>query len=280
LKRGAWIAIIAAEIIALCCCAGLGVLFLAGNFSGVPVTPTAIAQATLTPFRATLTPAPTQTVALTSTPLIQLRATAASPTFTRAFVTPSSNLYNIVIPTPTAPPKLNYPIDYKNTFVVVTYPVTGTTTNAVSKSLEANAIADPHEPNNHFYARTDWYLSAHWLWKETPRGCEVDRADVSIALTMTLPALSIPNVPSDLQNRWNTFIKNGVTHESGHVKLAQDGARVFQRDLGNFPPAPNCDVIQTRLRELFDKSFLAIDQANVKYDADTQHGVTQGAVFP
>ena len=288
MTRGKWIAVIAAEAIGLCCCAGAIALFLSGSFDVPAPAPTVIAQATAAPSprRATATFAPTETAQPTFTLVLQ-PSIGSSPrprpitvTPSRVLVTPPSNLYNVIIPTPTAPPRMNYPVEYLNTFVVVTYPVSGTTTTAVSKSLEANAIADPHEPNARFYARTDWYLSAHWFSKETSRGCEVDRANVSIALTMTLPALATQNVPRDLSDRWSVFTKKAIVHESGHVNLAQDGARALQRDIANFPSATNCDVIQTRLRDLFDKSFAAIDKANVQYDADTQHGVTQGAVFP
>lgn len=113
------------------------------------------------------------------------------------------------------------------------------------------------------------------------RGCEIDRAKVSLAMTMTLPMLATTvGVPPDVLKRWNTFVGNTITHETGHVNLNLQGARDYQRDLGNFPPAPDCEMIQLKVKNLFDSGFAAIDRMNADYDAKTQHGFKQGAVFP
>lgn len=88
------------------------------------------------------------------------------------------------------------------------------------------------------------------------------------------------NASQDVQNRWSAFTDNTITHESGHVKLDLDGAREYQRALGNYPPAADCGTLQSGLRDLFNSNFSAIDRANVDYDRQTQHGRKQGAIFP
>jgi predicted secreted Zn-dependent protease len=207
-------------------------------------------------------------------------AQGAHATITPLAVVSNPGLYNIIVPTPFAP-ALVYPIQFDSSLSVVTYPVTGTTIFDLSKSLETNALPDPHEKNSRYYARTDWYLSGHWNWNPTVKGCEVDGGNVSIAMTMTLPVLSSTvGVPLDVTSRWNTFVSNTVVHETGHVQLDLQGARDYQRNLGNFPPAPTCEVIQSKLKTLFSDSFAAIDRANTGYDSATRHGRTQGAVFP
>lgn len=274
MSRSAWILLIASEVIALCCCGALIVFVGIRGFPEAQPTEIALIQPTAT---TTPTPRRTDTPAPTYTLVIQLRGTSAA---TRASAAPLVNLYNVVVPTPTAP-KMIYPIQFVSAFALVTYTVSGKTISELSKSLEASALPDPHEAGTRYYANTKWYLSAHWSWKETPGGCGIGRSDVSIATTMTLPALATTNgVSADILNRWNSFIRNTQTHEEGHVRLAQQGARDYQRELGNFPPASDCTAIQFQLSKLFDREFAAIDQANVDYDTQTQHGLTQGAVFP
>ncbi len=241
-------------------------------------TPTRV-PATLTP---TVTASPTFTRTLTSSPtLTAIHATPTktktpSPTATARLASP----YDVFIPTPTAPP-LAYPIDFQSTTKMVTYTVTGKTLNEISASLEKNALADPHEPDSAYYARTNWSIQGQRSWTPTTRGCEVDRGTVTVAITITLPALkTTTGVSADVLNRWNTFIRNTSAHEQGHARLALEGARTYQRNLGNLAPAANCDVIQTQLRDQHNRDFDAIDRVNVKYDTDTQHGLTQGAVFP
>ena len=98
---------------------------------------------------------------------------------------------------------------------------------------------------------------------------------------MTLPALATnAGVPADVLNRWTTFISNTITHESGHVTRNYQGATNFRRDLGNALPAGDCPTLMPRLNDLFTRATGTIRQSNIDYDAETQHGAKQGAVFP
>jgi predicted secreted Zn-dependent protease len=250
-------------------------------------TPTRTPTATFTPTRPrpteTRTPAPTNTRVI---PLGPTLAPTRTPTGartslpTRPAPTLGSNPYAIIVATPTAPPIIN-PVDFNSTFKVVTYTVTGKTANELSRSLDAQAISDPHEPRSKYYALTEWYVAANWSWKTTGRGCELDRSSISVALTMTLPALATrQGIASDALTKWDPFIANTITHEKGHVTRALDGARNYQRELGNLAPLNDCSGMNSRMNEIFKRHLDQIDRINVQYDDETDHGVTQGAVFP
>jgi predicted secreted Zn-dependent protease len=284
--------VILVELLALCVClALLGVVIGAVGISGalpfdVAAAPspspdsslesTATRQPTGTRLP-TLTPAPTYTRVL---PLPPANTTFVPGPFRSATATVAPNFYNLVVPTPTAPILL-YPITFASNLKVVTYAVTGQTQAALSRSLNDQALSDPNEVDGRYYARTDWFISAQWDYRPTARGCEVDIGSVTLAMTMTLPMLSSSTgVPPDLLNRWTTFISNTITHETGHVKLSEQGARAYQHDLGNFTPAADCMTIKPELSDLFTHASSAIRKSNVDYDAQTNHGETQGAVFP
>lgn len=271
--------IIATLLILLSCvCVGLVGSWAYINFSA-PIEPTPIA--------ALPSPAPTSTRA----PTLPSFSSTPAPTYTLVIqpgtplpplgvVAPTrANAYNIIVPTPTAM-ALKYPVTYDARLNVVTYPVNGETTDAIARSLNAKALIDAHDPLGRYYALTDWNLSSNWTWQTTASGCEVEKAQVTMAVTMTLPSLASPNLSQDVRQRWDTFIANTITHETGHVHLAFDGARSYQHDIGYLLPAVNCNIIETRLNDLFKKDLNAIDQANVDYDTTTKHGTTQGAVFP
>jgi len=184
------------------------------------------------------------------------------------------------VPTPTAPP-LRYPITFGSNLKIVAYLVNGQTVNDLEDSLNSQALTDPNEPFGRYYALTQYYLSARWFVQPTVRGCEVQSGSVTLEMTMTLPALtSTEGMSPDVMGRWTTFISNTITHESGHVKRDLQGARDLQRDLGNYPPGADCATIKPKLSDLFDRSSNAIRQSNMNYDDATQHGATQGAVFP
>ena len=216
----------------------------------------------------------------TQPPVLPPSETVPSATPSQSSAGSPRDPYVVIVPTPTAP-NLRYPIGFDSSLKIVTYPVSGVTERELSNSLSANALPDPHEQNNRYYARTDWYLSAHWNWMPSSKGCEVSSGDVSLAMTMTLPALATPNsISPSVLDRWDTFVDNTVLHESGHVKLDLAGARRYQQELGTFSPAADCNSLKGELRALFDDNYSAIDKANVDYDAQTQHGMDQGAVYP
>jgi predicted secreted Zn-dependent protease len=174
-----------------------------------------------------------------------------------------------------------HPIAFTSTLAVTTYNVTGKTENDISKSLEANAIADPHEPGSRYYALTKWQLGGNWVVKSSPRGCQVEEGSVSIFITMTLPALATTaDVPANVLKKFDSFLDKTILHESDHAGLALQGARDYQRALGNFAPVSDCEGLKAQLNNLFRRSFESIDNVNTDYDIRTQHGRTQGAVFP
>ena len=219
------------------------------------------------------TPAPTYTLVIQpGTPLPPLGIVGKTPTNTVP--------YGIAIMTPVIP-QMKKPVKFASPFKVVTYPVTGSTIEQISASLDKNALKDSRDPFSRHYALTSWYLSATWDEQPTISGCEVANTAVTMTITMTLPMLDHPsNLPSDVASRWDNFISNTIAHEMEHVKLGIDGATEYRRNLGNFLPAMSCDLLKLQLTNLFKNEYAQIDKANVDYDTKTNHGETQGAVFP
>ncbi len=281
------IAILAILFVCVCCeLTGMG-LFVASTFmddatqiAQIAPSPTPLRFATFPPTytptpNVTKTPAPTNTRVVDTTPLSTLPAIVPPQRTPTTMTDP----YKVVVPTPTAP-TVAYPIGFNSTLKIVTYQVTGKTPNDISKSLEANALSDPHEPGSRFYALTKWQLSGNWATKPSTRGCEVTSGEISVVMTMTLPLLTTTGVPPDTLKKFNTFVDKTVLHESGHVELVLQGARDYQRTLGNFAPVSDCEGLKAQLSNLYRRSFDTIDAVNVDYDVKTKHGLTQGAVFP
>lgn len=275
------IAFLALLLVCVCCeLTGLGIFaaYFAWNDSPVAVVAPTFAP---TPRVAAL-PTFTATPAPTNTRVVEANPGASLPTRALVTRTPTrvTNPYQVIVPTPTAPPML-YPITFNSDLKVETYDVTGKSVNEISKSLEANAIADPHEPGSRYYALTRWQLGGDWSVRPSGGGCQIVDGSVTLAITMTLPALASANsAPADVLKRYDTFIEKTILHESAHAEIALQGARDYQRALGNYSTASNCDALKTQLSDLFRRNFNSIDRANSDYDAKTKHGLTQGAVFP
>ncbi len=279
-----------AVLLVLCCLTGGAFIVVLGASTFdlmelAQVEPTVISPPTVFPTNTAtrMPPTVTRLPSATSTLVVQPQTGVGTPTPKQSptrVPTLGASPYNIVVPTPGAP-TTNYPVTFNSTFKVITYTVAGTTITDLRRALDAKALTDPHEPTGRYYAMTEWLVSSDWRWSSTTRGCEMEGAGVTVVLTMTLPALTTrQGVATDVLTRWDNFLANTVAHEKGHVIRTLDGARDYQRTIGTLPAQPSCQSMRPTLDALFKQHLGLIDRANVQYDAETNHGMTEGAVFP
>jgi len=108
----------------------------------------------------------------------------------------------------------------------------------------------------------------------------------SLNITITIPQHSSP--PSGtLGDKWNTFISNLDTHEKEHVAINEQSSSKMAT-LFNGGKAIGIGATEKRAEELAleamkeasDAIFKEHDQNQENHDIETQHGVTEGAVWP
>ena len=175
-KPSPWLAVTVGVLLVCCCLYTVGAVgIIAWELMGLH--PASLATVETAPTAAPFSPPST---APPNSPSQTEGGKSAQATLTPIVTVSGQGLYGIVVPTPSAP-TLIYPIQFDSNLKIVTYPVIGTTLVALSRSLDVNALPDPHEKDSRYYARTDWNLSGHWTWNPTPRGCEVDGGSISIS---------------------------------------------------------------------------------------------------
>jgi predicted secreted Zn-dependent protease len=137
------------------------------------------------------------------------------------------------------------------------YTVTGETANQIRNSLNQN------RPGSY-----DAYAAWNFQWN----GCGQD-FQVTYTITVDFPEWSPPAAPDDdLVRNWNRYINALALHEQGHVDLVVDSIPYFIETMQNAP----CNQVNATGQQLLDE----INQINVQYDEETNHGETQGAIFP
>lgn len=165
--------------------------------------------------------------------------------------------YLIFLPTVTLPPVTVDSITITDAEVRF-YTVTGSTANEIRSSLNQN------RPGS-YDAWAQWYFT----WS----GCQEGGVQVNYTITVDFPQWSPPPDPSSaLVQSWNRYIHALALHEQGHVDLVMEAVPNFIETLQNVP----CDQINATANAMLAE----INQANVEYDEETDHGATQGAVFP
>jgi predicted secreted Zn-dependent protease len=228
-------------------------LFVAACQAASP-PPTAIVRARATSIAPTLaskptnsTPAPSPTPAPTATPL------------------PSPIPLPSPLPGVSVATKTNY------------YDVAGLTMTELKGAMEHWAASN--SPDG-YWAGTRFRWDAHWDYHLRGK-CRLTAATVSVRTVMTLPRWSIPaDAPAYVVTRWKRFIEALTLHEGGHVAQGIRTANEIVSALKTVPGKATCKRLVSALQRTFEDSKALGEARNTEYDRVTDHGRTQGAVFP
>jgi predicted secreted Zn-dependent protease len=159
-----------------------------------------------------------------------------------------------------------------------TYPVIGATSAEIHQSLEANG---PKQAGRTFYGLTEFSMGYRYTpVSVAPNGgmCRAADVQVQIGITVTLPEWERPRgVDPDLWREWRRFHRALERHEEGHVRLADDAAERLR--LGLLGLRGPCDTLGDRAKALADRLSEVSAGHHLDYDARTEHGVKEGAVW-
>jgi predicted secreted Zn-dependent protease len=132
----------------------------------------------------------------------------------------------------------------------------------------------------HFDGYTHWYVSTNYRYQPVGNQCKIYTATVKIDVTFTMPQWNASaKSSSDLKKRWHRYINSLQTHENGHKNHGISAGNDVLRSLNSII-APSCDQINAIAKEKTQAILNQYNQKDIEYDLRTQHGRTQGAVFP
>ncbi len=128
---------------------------------------------------------------------------------------------------------------------------------------------------------TSWEIKWDYVRSRAPGVCSAEDFTVTVNVVFRLPRWQRTNaVPRALADKWDTYMKNLMTHENGHRDLAVAAATDLSRDVAELAPVQTCDELDRRIDALSRIRMRKLDEAQKEYDEKTEHGRKQGAVFP
>ena len=208
------------------------------------------APATITP---TPSPPPSQTATATPRP-------ASSPT---------------TGPTPILAAGQNLKVTVRSVY----YQIEGSSAEQLRTQLDKLGPLD--ESGQHFAAKTDGNLSWTWSYSEGGGQCSLHDISAELEISFTLPRWTPPaEAPAELVDKWNKFTAALQTHENGHKEINIKAVNDFLAFAKALPSYPTCDELKQALNKAGQDVIDKTRQENIAYDSQTQHGRTQGAVFP
>ena len=150
------------------------------------------------------------------------------------------------------------------------FDITGTTAGELRDSINAQGPLDSGGRRND--ALTMW--SIDWTWPlNADSSCILDSATISTTITVTFPRWQPPpGASASLIDQWNAYEAALVTHESGHVSFVVATAPEVLAAI----KGATCAAAEAAAQAAVGR----IRQHDIDYDAETNHGGTQGARFP
>ena len=156
---------------------------------------------------------------------------------------------------------------------VTYYVVSGDDPQAVRRSMNERRTRDPID-GKPYDARTDVSYRYRAPARADGTGCDPAAAVFTHAIRMTLPKLAEPTrlKPAERLD-WERYMTQLVAHERNHALIGLRGGIELEK---RFKAAPDCKLAKAAA----DAGSAAMAAAHLQYDAKTQHGVLEGAVYP
>jgi predicted secreted Zn-dependent protease len=170
-----------------------------------------------------------------------------------------------------APPLLNEKYEY--------YEVCGYCEKDVQRDLQKKCLT--WKDGKRYDSVTNWQLKWDYDHNRAGQNCSPDSFRVTVNVTYHLPKwVPTGETPRQLVDKWDGYMKNLLVHEQGHRDIAVKAAAELTREVAQLPPALACADLDREIQELSRKQMRILDKKERQYDEATNHGYTQGAMFP
>lgn len=159
----------------------------------------------------------------------------------------------------------------------VTYAVEGSTPEDILRSLIERG---PSSEGQRFFGLTETAIDLRYDQREVASGCLIEDAQVLLSLTITLPEWTpAPDADPETRRAWSRFRRALAQHEDRHRAIAEEGAQALQRAIDGMLRS-DCETVALESRRRLERLEVEIAAAHRRYDSETGHGRTEGAVWP
>ena len=148
------------------------------------------------------------------------------------------------------------------------YSVMGSTAKELRSSINANRGQD-------YDGFTNWNIE----WSVS--NCAAPTWSITLDVGYRLPKWDPPaNADRVLVAQWQRYSDALHCHEYGHGELGLKCAQRLYAELLALPGNGSCSALSSSAKSTFDLVLSDCRTGETKYDADTKHGATMGAILP
>ena len=160
------------------------------------------------------------------------------------------------------------------------YTVAGTTAAEIRSHLLDEAASGGPD-GRRYDGLTTW--SVHWTFRyeHGAGGCSLLSANLDVAIEIRLPRLADETaVAPAILDSWRAYAGALEQHETGHADRESAVLEGLRDAFESAPSAAECGGLGAALNALGDDFVMQVRLSDDAYDAETDHGRSQGAVFP
>jgi len=155
---------------------------------------------------------------------------------------------------------------------VARYAIQGRDYDSLSRSLRANG------PKG-FHGFANWNVSYEYTTKRHRDGCQIATVRTKVSGEILMPQWADEQAaPLELQRRWSDYYGALKRHEDGHIQHGRELAQLVNERLMGLGVVP-CNQLRVLTQGEFQRLYGNLKARDQEYDARTNHGETQGAVF-
>ncbi len=130
-------------------------------------------------------------------------------------------------------------------------------------------------------AYVSWFLTWRFRYDDDLKGCKINAVSTKLKVKYILPRWVDSERSSSKTNaHWQKYYAALLEHEQGHRDWGVNAAIAIEQRLLAMPYASNCLSLRRDAQSLAVRVLADYLRREKRYDRDTRHGATQGAVFP
>ncbi len=146
--------------------------------------------------------------------------------------------------------------------------------------LQAMLGGGPVSNGGRFFGLTSTEVRYTYYKTQTSIGCDLTDVQVHLGIVTTLPRWRpYSGTAFEVERKWRSFERALQIHENGHKQFALEEADMIHRALESLRMT-SCDAMDAEARRVATRIRETYVRRHNAYDARTDHGTTQGAVWP
>ena len=159
------------------------------------------------------------------------------------------------------------------------YDIEGRTAAELREQMDRNGVLWTN--GNTYDAYTGWNVKWNYRYRVTDHECSIESVATILNVEFRLPRwIDHADGPAALKRKWAAYMQALRRHEEGHKNIGVKAAAEIERSIAELEPAGNCDDLAETANALGRRIISEYAATEKEYDAQTNFGEAQGAVFP